>query len=168
MSFPVNGENAAAREAIYKLFEAKERGEFVSHRDIERAGKLKKFREHNRYFYLMDRVRKQLRVNRGVTLVMDFGLGYRVATVGEQLDEIPRRSKRARRQLARGIADVKALPEMDATDAELRRRDVRLAYAARQRKDLNFTVGLEDYLLRRKPGEPLRVRRRPDDGLALG
>ena len=163
MNFQVSSKNQKAREAIYELFAPKNRGELVSHAEIEKASGLKRSDPKGRYHKIMEDVKKWHRATRGITLHSEVGVGYSLGTPDQQLNEMTRRTRRARRQVTRGIKDVESLPDDHATDHQRKLRDVKVAEGERLARETRDSTRLQDFLMRRKPGEPLRIRLRDDD-----
>jgi hypothetical protein len=163
MNFQISTKNQKARDAIYELFAAKERGEFVTHDSIEKASKLTRANPKDAYHTIMDQVKKRHRDNRGITISSEIGVGYSLATAEQQLWEVKRRTKKAKRQIVRGTKDTGSLPDEHATDHQIKIRDALVEEGQRLARESQDSARLEDFLMRRKPGEPLKIRMRDDE-----
>ena len=162
MQFKISTRNQKARDAIYGLFAAKDRGDLVTHQEIEEACGLKRSKLKDSYYTIIDQVRKLHRGNRGITINSEVGVGYSLATAEQQLGEMARRTRKAKRQVSRGIKDTGSLPDDHATPHQQRVRDAIVAEGQRLAKESRDSTRLEDFLMRRKPGEPLRIHLRDD------
>jgi hypothetical protein len=107
-------EIGAAVEALFEIASNLNRGEILTHEQIQSV--LGVGPHEGRWDHIVGRVRRRLEKERGIATWPETTVGYKLATVQEQLVDIPkRRQQRGMRQLRRGRKSVLALPEKSLT-----------------------------------------------------
>lgn len=106
---------------VYRLTESMDRGDTLPHSEIRAIVG----HEPNTgpWQHVMNRVRRDLLKNRGITMLVDREIGYRMLTHQQTLVVVPdRRLRRAGRQIKRGRRELGALPDKELS---LHRRNVK-------------------------------------------
>jgi hypothetical protein len=147
--FEQNPEIGQGVEAAFQAAEGLTRGDVLTHERIEQAFGIRRYTSWwTRGIQLL---RRRMQDERGIWLASDTTVGYRLAPHRVQIAEGPRRTKRAARQIERGLRSVRALPDGELSHADQKAKfgvEERLAAIARDtRQDLR----LQQFLLRPKP-----------------
>ena len=153
------GEIREGVEKVHELFAGRSRGEVVPHDEIEAI--LGITRHTGRWKTILDRVRARLQREDGIATWPEVGVGYKLLTVREQIEELPGwRLARAARQSRRGLRSVAAIPNTDLTQHQRRVRQAHVdamrratAAVARHRREMDVLT---------KPREHMPRPRRPD------
>lgn len=111
-------ENEKATERAWKMLTKLERGDLLSHEDAELA--LGAERPSDRYYALMDKLKRRMEDERGISLIAIPMVGYQLATAKDQLGLGRHRVVRAARQIRKGAKSVGSLPEAECNFTELR------------------------------------------------
>lgn len=105
---------AKALEKVWKHASNLGRGGVIVWEVIEKATGAT--RDESKTKSLVAKLKRRMERERGITLWSTPGVGYRLCTAAEQLVECSeRRSRRAARQLRKGIEHVAAIPDGDLT-----------------------------------------------------
>lgn len=102
-----------AVDAVYAATRDLRRGQVLTHETIERI--LGVARHVGMYDHVVRRVRRRLQDERSIATWPEPTVGYRLCTIAEQLALPLRRTRRASRQIARGIRSVAVLDSVDLT-----------------------------------------------------
>jgi hypothetical protein len=111
---------AASVEAVYALTLGLNRGQILTHEDI--AGVLNLAPHEGSWDHVVNKVRRRLERERGISTWPDPTVGYKLCTTAEQLLIPVLRARRAIRQVRRGRRSVEALPEKSLTVNQRRAR----------------------------------------------
>jgi hypothetical protein len=144
------------------LFRTKERGELVNHEDVEKVTGVARAVSPNTYYDLVEWCKKHHEEERGISIKNEPLVGYYLATAEQQLAILAERTRRGRRQITKGCKSVEALPDDHVTDHQRRLRDALAESGRSQARAILQSNRLHDFLMRRKPGEPLRINLRED------
>ena len=159
--FEADEKRLKIKEAVLKWFGTFNRGDLILYKDIEKIVGLK--HQEDRFRAITDWARKQHQEQRGITILAEASIGFRLLTTTEQLAEMSRREKRIRTQRRLGTKSTAVLPDEELTEHERSKRNHQLYLADRARSESNHRMRLLAYLNRSKPGEPLKVRWREDE-----
>lgn len=130
----------AVERAVSRIGRRK-RGDTVTWEDVEDAAGFDRDSPHWTQF--LKRVRRDiLKGPGGIKLAAVPGVGLKLMTVSEQVNDLSRQ-RRARRQLNRGIGELKAVPDRELSDHErqAKHRKIDLARTARRGADYALRVG---------------------------
>lgn len=87
--------------ALMEIFNARERGQFVTYTEMEAASKLSRRDDRNVWTHVVAIVRKKLLEERGVALRCANNVGYRLMTAADQVKD-QRHEKSAARKIRQG------------------------------------------------------------------
>lgn len=107
-------------DAVYAIAVTRKRGEFITHEEVTEVfgvGPNEKF-----YVHLMNKVRHRLEKHKFISTMSLRDVGYKLCTVEEQLKLGPWRIRRARKQIRRGEASIKALGHVKSLSINQRNR----------------------------------------------
>lgn len=105
---------AEALEKLWEFSKSLGRGQVIPWDSIESFMGLD--RSHSKTKTLVGKLKRKMEKERGITLWSEPTVGYRLCTAEEQLTVCPeKRSRRAFRQLRKGINHVTAIPDADLT-----------------------------------------------------
>lgn len=133
MRLEAKPEIAAGVSAVLALFRRRGRGQTVTYAEIEKAGDID--RESKSWGALVKRIKREVRREKGQTLVAVPNVGYRIETVTEQLhDRSIRLQRQATRRITRDITETDALPDAELSDHQrvVKHRKVDQAKTARR------------------------------------
>ncbi len=106
---------------IYALTEEMDRGDTLTRETIQKI--VGSEPNCGPWQHVMNKVRRNLMANRGITMLVDRGFGYRMLTHQETLTVVPeRRLRRAGRQIRRGRKELGCLPNKELS---VHRRNVK-------------------------------------------
>ena len=126
--FPSKAKNEKRVVAVMDLFGGKERGETVTHEEIEAVAGID--RQYTDYYKLVLRARRRLMNGGGAWSWELPGVGYRLLTADETLTKEPeRRARRARRQIVRGSRACQCLDDRDLTPLQRRQKEAAIGHA---------------------------------------
>lgn len=113
--FKAKDEITDATNRVLDLFRHYTRGDVATWEVIEATAGFSRGGGHWTSFAY--RLKRDLRRTRGITLNAVRGVGWKLETVKEQLEDAPvRRQRRAGRQLHRSVQELRALPMSELTD----------------------------------------------------
>ena len=134
-------------DAGVRLLASYERGDIVPHAVIAPA--IIADAGTSFYYYIIGRVRKVVRRDRGLELFPEPGVGYKVVTVQEQLVNVPEhRYRRAKKQINRAGQAIDAIPDADMTDHQRLVREANQRRVASDRRQLGQSIRVQRTLLR--------------------
>ena len=155
MKFDENKELKRAREKLLEFFSTKNRGELIKHEEIENLIGMKR---SDVYYSLVRRVGELHQEARGISIISEPMIGYLMATHEQQLGLLGKRTRRAKRQLSKGTNSVYALPDNELSDHQRRVKSACVENGEKAIKALRHDQALQAYLMRSKPGEPLKIK----------
>ncbi len=155
-TFDENPKLKKAREKLLDLFAGKNRGELVNHEEIEKLIGMK--RGESKYYALVRQAGLKHQEAHGVSVINEPMLGYLMATHQQQLGLLGVRTKRAKRQISRGTNSVDALPDDELSDHQRRLKSASIDSGKNTMDLLRRDAALQAYLMRSKPGDPLKIR----------
>lgn len=128
-----------AVNAISAEFVREGRAATVTYERIRELTGLARYSRHWAAF--VHRLRNTLRNSHGMTIFAVRNVGFRAETVMQQLHEVPiRRGNRARRQVDRGMKEVKAIPDSSLTPRQRLQREGKLLLLHQTRKSADRSV----------------------------
>lgn len=160
LEFKQNPKIAKACESLMLLFLTKERGQLATHDEIEKATGFGREDKKSPYYRIVQMVGKKHQEERGISIINEVMVGYTLATAEEQLHILAEKARRGRRQIVRGCIAVESLPDDDATDHQRQIRDALATSGRSAASAILQSNRLNEFLMRRKPGEPLRIMKR--------
>lgn len=156
--FQPNAKIAEARDRLYGLFTEKDRGALIQHEEIEKSIGFVRKDIKGTYYRVVQLAAKKHQEERGVSILNEPLVGYFLATAEQQLKILADKTRRGRRQIIRGYQAVEAIPDDHATDHQRRLRDALVERGRQEAADLLQANRLNEYLMRAKPGDPLKIR----------
>lgn len=115
MRITAKPEIAAGVSAVLAVFRKRQRGATVTYAEVEKAGGI--LRASSSWQTLVKRIKREVRREKGQTLVAVPNVGYRIETVTEQLhDRSIRLQQQATRRMSRDLVETEALPDTELTD----------------------------------------------------
>lgn len=120
--FPSKKEIREAVNRLFRICEPMNRGDTLTHEQVQ--GVLKVPPHEGSWEWVIRKLRRKMEDERGISLVADITVGYRLATTAEQLQLGPARTRQAYRRLRAGYRSVDCLPEDELT---LHQRRVKVA-----------------------------------------
>ncbi len=154
MKFDENKQLKKAREKLLEFFSTKNRGELIKHEEIEA---LIGMTRGDVYYALVRRVGELHQEARGISIVSEPMVGYLMATHEQQFGLLGKRTKRAKRQILKGTNSIYALPDDELSDHQRRLKNACVDNGEQAMKALRKDQALQAYLMRSKPGEPLKI-----------
>jgi hypothetical protein len=140
--FDPKDEITNAVTVITQTVVSRNRGAVVAWPEIEKKAGFKRGEKHWSAF--VRRLKRDLRDKHGLTLCAVKGVGYKVETVDEQLnDRSIRRHRRARRQVVADVKDLAALPDTLLSDHQrtAKHRKIDQGKTARRAVDYSLRLG---------------------------
>lgn len=105
---------AQAVKAIMDATEGWVRGNILTHEQIESVGELVRYQ--GSWGTVILTLKKRFETERGITLDNIPGVGYKLATVNEQINDcVQKRSRRAVRQFNKAAGHLEAVPDEEMT-----------------------------------------------------
>lgn len=148
----------AAVERAVALFARHKRGDVVPWAAVEKAAGFPRFSPHWTQFN--KRFRRDFRDQTGIEVWPVAGVGLKLCTPQEQLTDVPqKRQARSLRQMGRGIAALKALPNEELTAHEQTVKFRKIDQARQARNAVLYSVRLGHKLA--KPSSPGIPRVKP-------
>jgi hypothetical protein len=150
-------------DRLYALCQPLKRGEVLPHSQIEAVLGVPPHQGH--WQHCMNRLRRRMEDERGITLWPEITHGYKLLLPHEQLQVPVIRTRRALRQVAKGERSLEALPEKGLTAHQRRVRALRLGHAADMQKELRAKVRTMELLARPAATQPrpgAAAQARPD------
>jgi hypothetical protein len=95
-------------ELIWTLLVPMKRGDILMHEQLQEIMGVEP--HQHPWGLVISNVRRRMELERGITLISELMVGYKLASPDEQLREGPRRVRRAKNQLVRGARSVDVLP----------------------------------------------------------
>lgn len=161
-------ENEKAIEGAWLAVADRERGELVSHDDLCRAfGSPTLYTDGpQRYYALVDGLKKRLEEERGISLVSVPMVGYALATAKEQLGLARFRATQAARRLRKGARHAGSLPDGDCSFTELRAKQAIEERLSQAERSMRGEAQRLAFLMRPREQRP-RIAREDDDGMGV-
>ena len=126
---------AAAIDAIWQATAEYKRGDTITHELIETEGGLVRYGKH--WSPVINKLKRKFQAERGITLWSVPGVGYKLCTAREQINDcVQDRSLRAVRQLNRAAGHLEAAPTEELSTHEQIVRSQRLESQRQTMKDL--------------------------------
>lgn len=116
--FKENAKIAYGMDRIMDRLRTMRRGEVLTHDEISSLSGIR--RDSAQYATIRQKIRKHALKHLRFTIVAVQGVGYKIATAGDQANDAMQRANRSSRQLHRGIREVSAAPEDSLTDHQRR------------------------------------------------
>src|SRR5262249_32948844 len=116
--FERKSEYDRAIERAWKLTERLRRGDVLGHAQAEDA--LRVARPDHRYYALIDKLKRKMEQERGISLIAVPLVGYTLASAKEQLELGRFRLTQAARRKRKGLGHVASLPASECSFVELR------------------------------------------------
>ena len=150
-------EIAAGVSAVLTLFRKRARGQTVTYAEIEKAGGI--LRDSSSWNTMVKRVKREVRREKGQTLVAMPNVGYRIETVTEQLhDRSIRRQREAVRRMTRGYIETDALPDAELSDHQRVVKSSKLTQMKTARRAVLYSLRLSHTLTKPSSNGTPRVR----------
>lgn len=143
--------------ALWEAFATLRRGDVMPNAEIEAIVGVPP--NVHPWQHCMDRVRRRLLDERQIATLWVPGVGCKLLRPDEQLDMSVRRRRKASRQIARGIREVRALPESMLTLAQQFQRVARLDALRREHRELKAQQKVDAVLARPSETLPRAPRR---------
>ena len=142
-------------EAVYDLTVNLDRGDILTHEAIMAIVGLQP--HEGSWGYIVKRARRRLEDVRGISTWEERTVGYRLLTVREQLQDLPRwRGRRMRRQNAMRLRAVMAIPEARLTLNQRKAKAVQIHIIKDSQRTLRREAKESEVLLAVRPITPRR------------
>lgn len=134
------------------------RGDILTHESIEAIVGVPRHTGH--YQHCVRKLVRRMERDRRISMWVEMTVGYKLLTPAEQLDVMPRRQRRANRQLLRGLRTLECLEDKDLTPHLRRLRMARLQQAREERRAIRAHLKVREIAGRPMQALP-RVRPEP-------
>ena len=134
MLFAQSEELDRAFKSVWEYAKKLQRGDTLSHQAIEQLGSCERYTSY--WKSLIGKIRRVYRKQLGIVIRPLNGTGYRLCTITEQLQYVPRnRQRRALRQVGRGVQELRCIggEELSIRQQMVRAKDVESMSAERKR-----------------------------------
>ncbi len=140
--------------ACMKIALARSRGDTIAHEEIEKAAGIK--RDAPQWGHLIQKLKRKLRKESGITVWSVPGIGYKLCTRDEQLNEVSENLlKQSVRRSSRAIAEVDALPIRELDMTQRRVKHYRMNAMRKQRQLMRASIR-DQAKEAKSPTQPLR------------
>lgn len=146
-------EIAAKVDEVSALFNEHDRGDVVTH---EAIGAILGLGPHEgRWDHVVNRVRGRVQRERGIATWPEPTVGYRLLTVKEQVEDLPRwRLKRAARQARRAKRSIEALPDAGLSMHQRRVKEAQIEALKLATSEVRRQQRVMEVLVRRPQANP--------------
>lgn len=162
--FDKQPENQKAIERAWKIVEGRGRGELLAHEEAEAAFAQPR---GERYYRLIDRLKRKMEGERGISLISVPLVGYVLATPKEQLELARFRGIQAARRQRKGAGHARALPDEECSFVELRAKQAIEEILSRGERTMRTDAQRIAFLMRPSDTRPRIARDDGGDALAV-